>query len=140
MKILSSLPFIFYWPENAAEQYCEFWQLWQDENFFGAHEALEDLWRVTDDEHKLFFNGLIHAAVAIHQHRRGNFIGAARQNVRMQEKLKCYLPQFYGVQVDELMRTVANEIAPSVSQLTEKQHAQLAKLREFLEKSRISAT
>lgn len=129
---MSPLNFLLFIPQNAPENYHQFWRLWQDENFFAAHEALEDLWRVTQDEHRVFFNGLIHAAVALYQHRRGNFVGAARQNVRMQEKLKPYAPQFYGVQIDELMRFVNAEIAPSLLRLNQAQSAQLALLQAQL--------
>lgn len=134
---MSRLPFLLFIPENAPQKYGEFWQLWQDEKFFEAHETLEDLWRETQDERKLFFNGLIHAVVALYQHRRGNAIGAARQNVRMQEKLTSFAPEFYGVQIDKLIGSVETEIAPSVACLSEADRAQLESLRaEIKEKLR----
>ena len=119
-------------PQNAPPSYREFWHLWQKQDFFGAHEILEELWRETHDERKLFFNGLIHAAVALYQHQRGNAIGAARQSVRMQEKLQAYAPQFYGVRVAELTRFVETEIAPSLALLNASQNAQLETLRALV--------
>lgn len=126
---MSRPPFLRFVPEDAPPNYVAFWQFWQDEKWFEAHEVLEDLWRETHNERKLFFNGLIHAAVALYQHKRDNAVGACRQSVRMQEKLAPFWPQFYGVQVSELIRLVETEIAPSWAALTQAQRAQLDDLR-----------
>ena len=126
---MSHLPFLLFIPENAAPSYVEFWKLWQDGEWFAAHEGLEGLWRETSGQQKQFFNGLIHAAVALYQHERGNALGACRQSVRMQEKLVPFAPQFYGVQVVDLMRAIEKEIAPSKAHLDQTQAAQVEKLR-----------
>ena len=128
-EIMSHLPFLLHIPEGAASHYVEFWKLWQENEFFKAHEELEALWREARREEKLFYNGLIHAAVALYQHQQGNVRGACRQAVRMQEKLAPFTPEFYGVQVNELMRRVEEEIATSLAQLDDKQKAELEKLR-----------
>jgi uncharacterized protein len=44
--------------------------------FYDAHEVLEDVWRVAAGEEKLFLQGLIQAAVALHHHSTGNTRGA----------------------------------------------------------------
>jgi predicted metal-dependent hydrolase len=129
---MARLPFLISVPDDAPPHYREFWRRWQVGDSFGAHEVLEELWRETRDERKLFYNGLIHAAVALYQHERGNAVGAARQNVRMQEKLAPYEPQFYGVDVDELIRSIGTEIAPSLTLLNDVQRAQLESLRAAL--------
>ncbi|HEY0073123.1 MAG TPA: DUF309 domain-containing protein [Abditibacteriaceae bacterium] len=131
-EIMSRLPFLLHIPEEAASGYLEFWKLWQADEFFRAHEVLEDVWRETQGEQKLFYNGLIHAVVALYQHQRANALGACRQCVRMQEKLAPFAPEFYGVQVDQLVCTVENQIAPSRAQLNERQAAQLENLRDRL--------
>lgn len=129
---MSHLPFLLHIPEEAASDYAEFWKLWQAGEFFNAHEELEELWRQTQGEQKLFFNGLIHAVVALYQHQRNNALGACRQCVRMQEKLAPFAPEFYGVQVDQLVCAVENQIAPSRAKLNERQAAQLESLRDRL--------
>lgn len=129
---MSHLPFLLFIPEEAALLYREFWKLWLDGEWFKAHEELEELWRATHGPQKLFYNGLIHAAVALYQHERGNALGACRQSVRMQEKLAPFTPEFYGVQINDLVDTIEKEIAPSKARLNEKQSAQLEKLRERL--------
>jgi predicted metal-dependent hydrolase len=129
---MSHLPFLLHIPEEAVPDYVAFWKLWQAGEFFKAHEGLEELWRQTQGEQKLFYNGLIHAVVALYQHQRGNAPGACRQCVRMQEKLAPFAPEFYGVQVDQLVCAVENQIAPSRAQLNETQAAQLENLRDRL--------
>jgi predicted metal-dependent hydrolase len=50
-----------------------------DGRYFEAHEAWEDLWRVTGPPLRTFYQGLIQAAVGLHHLERGNRIGALGQ-------------------------------------------------------------
>jgi len=120
-------------PDGAPELYREFWRLWHEEKFFACHEVLEALWRVTPGAQRLFYNGLIHCAVAIYQHRRGNAVGAARQLLRAQVKLQRFRPAYYEVDIDGLLASVECVVAPSVSALSASQQAQLRELRRSLE-------
>jgi hypothetical protein len=52
----------------------------------------------------------------------------------MQEKLERFAPEFYGVQVQDLICAVENEIAPSWAQLNDIQLAQLQELRVTIRK------
>jgi hypothetical protein len=49
--------------------------LFNDERFFDAHEALEDVWRAAPPENKKFLQGLIQVAVAFHHYSTGNRVG-----------------------------------------------------------------
>ena len=120
-------------PANAAPEYLEFWRLWQESQFFDCHEVLEWLWRGSPrGPQRDFYHGLIHAAVTLYQHRRGNAVGAARQWERAQAKLAQFAPAFYGVSVDELLRSVGEEIAPSLHGLSEEQARRVEALRRDL--------
>ena len=46
--------------------------LFNREEFFEAHEVVEDLWNETDGREKEFLKGFIQAAVSLEHHRRGN--------------------------------------------------------------------
>jgi predicted metal-dependent hydrolase len=46
--------------------------LFNREEFFEAHEVVEDLWNERDGAEKEFLKGFIQAAVALEHHRRGN--------------------------------------------------------------------
>ncbi len=120
-------------PSDALEHYREFWRLWREEKFFACHEVLEELWRVTPGEQRLFYNGLIHCAVAIYQHRRSNAVGAARQLLRAQVKLQRFRPSYYQVDVEGLLSGVERAVASSLSTLSDGQQAQLRELRLALE-------
>ena len=54
--------------------------LFNDGKYYEAHEAWEDLWRVTlDPRLKTCYQGLIQAAVGLHHLHRGNRVGAGSQ-------------------------------------------------------------
>ena len=46
--------------------------------FFEAHEVWEDLWKSYSGELRLFYKGLIQAAVALHHFGNGNIRGARK--------------------------------------------------------------
>ncbi len=46
--------------------------LFNREEFFEAHEVVEDIWNETEGPGKGFLKGFIQAAVALEHHRRGN--------------------------------------------------------------------
>jgi len=50
--------------------------LFNSGDFFGCHEVWEELWLRSSGEDKLFYQGLIQAAVAILHAQRGNLRGA----------------------------------------------------------------
>jgi predicted metal-dependent hydrolase len=111
-------------PPDAPIEYSQFWQLWSEEKFYACHEVLEELWRRTPGRERWFLNGLINCAVALYQHRRRNAVGAARQLLRAQVKLRPFAPSHKGVDVNNLVRGVADEIESSLQSLSEAQRAQ----------------
>ena len=72
--------------------------------FFECHEVLEDAWRPTRGEARLFLQAVIHLAVGFHHHRRGNRTGAELQLRKGLRKLAGYLPEYLGVDTDRLWR------------------------------------
>jgi len=104
-------------PSDAPPQYREFWRLWREQKYFECHEILEELWRHTRGPQKLFYNGLIHGAVAIYQHRRGNAIGAARQFLRARIKLEALEPKYFEVDVEAFLSRIESEIAGSLTRI-----------------------
>jgi len=117
-------------PEGAPAAYVRFWQLWGEERFFACHEVLEELWRQTPGPDRWFYNGLIHCAVALYQHRRGNAVGAARQWVRARAKLRAFRPCYRGVHINGLLEGVERAIEPSLNALSPAHRARLAALEE----------
>jgi uncharacterized protein len=58
-----------------ADLYLRGISLFNDAEFFDAHEALEDIWRVAPPENKKFCQGLVQVAVAFHHYSTGNRVG-----------------------------------------------------------------
>lgn len=78
--------------QHESDQWKLFLELWQEEKYFECHEVLELLWVVSAGDAKWRYQGLIHCAVALHQHHRENWFGMARQWLRAGAKLSR-LPQ-----------------------------------------------
>jgi predicted metal-dependent hydrolase len=120
-------------PVDAPAEYAEFWRLWAEREYFACHEVLEDLWRRESGERKQFYHGLIHCAVALYQVKRQNAVGASRQLVRAQVKLSRFGPEYFGVDVKELVQEVEDEVAPLRRVLSSAQRVALQKLKVSLE-------
>jgi predicted metal-dependent hydrolase len=79
-------------------------QLFNAGDFFQAHEALEDAWRETNGDERLFVQGLVQVAVALHHFRGGNMAGAHGVLRRALRNLESYPPHYAGVDVTALRR------------------------------------
>ena len=63
--------------KSATESFEEGIDLFNEGKFFECHEAWEEVWKRSSGEEKLFYQGIIQAAVAILHAQRGNLTGAA---------------------------------------------------------------
>jgi hypothetical protein len=57
------------------EQYRLGISLFNNAQFFAAHEELEDVWRAAPPENKKFLQGVVQIAVAFHHYSTGNRVG-----------------------------------------------------------------
>src|SRR5258706_506524 len=71
----------------ALEFFEEGIDLFNEGKFFECHEAWEEVWKRSDGEAKLFYQGIIQAAVAILHAQRGNLNGAASMYAKASSKL-----------------------------------------------------
>jgi len=65
--------------------------------YFDAHEAWEDLWRPSGGPLRLFYQGLVQAAVGMHHLSQGNLNGARAQLTKSLDKLRQYPETFCGI-------------------------------------------
>ena len=119
-------------PAQFAPDLAEFWNLWRQEKFWACHEALEELWHAQTEPRRSFLNGLIHGAVAVFQHRRGNSNGAARHLLRAKIKLEKHLPAREGIDLNAFLAGIEREIAPSLRAISAQQRASLGELETRL--------
>ena len=70
--------------------------------FFECHEAWEEIWKRSRGDEKLFYQGIIQAAVAILHAQRGNLIGAASLYAKASAKLDHLPSEHMGIALGEL--------------------------------------
>ena len=72
-------------------------------HYFEAHEAWEDLWRLTRGPLRLFYQGLVQAAVGLHHLGKGNLNGGRAQLTKSLSKLEQYPDRFCGINNGKLV-------------------------------------
>jgi len=81
--------------------------LFNQGDFFQAHEALEDVWRAAPAGEKKFLQGLIQVAVALHHHGNGNSAGARSVLRRAFRNLSLYPEGFGGIHSAGLLYSIS---------------------------------
>ena len=71
--------------------------------FFEAHEVWEDLWKSYSGELRLFYKGLIQAAVALHHFGNGNIRGARKVYGSSRGYLQQYRPRCVGLDLEKFI-------------------------------------
>ena len=82
--------------------------LFNDGDFFAAHEVLEDAWREAPEPERKFLQGLIQTAVAFHHYSRQNQVGARSLLKRALENLEKYPDDFGGLKLQPLRLSIAD--------------------------------
>ena len=88
--------------------------LFNEGRFFECHEAWEEIWKRSDGELKLFYQGLIQAAVAILHAQRGNLEGARSLHQKAREKLDPLADEHMGIALGEMRTALAQFIEVAV--------------------------
>jgi uncharacterized protein len=71
--------------------------------FFEAHETWEDLWKSYSGDLRLFYKGLIQAAVALHHFGNGNIRGARKVYFTSRNYLEQYRPVCCGLDLEKFL-------------------------------------
>jgi uncharacterized protein len=71
--------------------------------FFEAHETWEDLWKSYSGDLRLFYKGLIQAAVALHHFGNGNIRGARKVYFTSRNYLEQYRPLCVGLDLEKFL-------------------------------------
>lgn len=83
--------------------------------YFEAHEIFEDMWRSAGGPLRLFYQGLVQAAVGLHHLHKGNLNGAAAQLEKSLSKLEQYPERFCRIDNGKLtadLRRVLEALTP----------------------------
>lgn len=82
--------------------YLRFFRYYHREEYWEAHEVLEELWQTERDND--FYHGLIQIAAIMHQLKRGKVRGARKLAVSAIRYLASSRPERDGVDVDRLLQ------------------------------------
>lgn len=88
--------------------------LFNEGRFFECHEAWEEIWKRSDGDVKLFYQGLIQAAVAILHAQRGNLEGARSLYAKAREKLDVIPHDHMGIALGEMRAALAEFIDAAI--------------------------
>jgi predicted metal-dependent hydrolase len=72
--------------------------------YFEAHEVWEEMWRDEQGNLRLFYQGLVQAAVGLHHFARNNLLGARLQLSKALAKLDLYPAETEGIDLAGLRR------------------------------------
>jgi predicted metal-dependent hydrolase len=92
--------------KNAHELWAAGIELFNAGRFFDCHEMWEEVWKRSSGAEKLFYQGMIQAAVALLHAQRGNARGARSTWDKAREKLEPLPAQHMGIALDELRDAV----------------------------------
>jgi predicted metal-dependent hydrolase len=96
---------------DAHESWAKGVALFNAGRFFDCHEVWEEVWKRTNGAEKLFYQGMIQAAVAILHAERGNPRGARATWDKARAKLEPLPAKHMGIALDELRDAVDGFIA-----------------------------
>ncbi len=89
-----------YEPVTYAPLYLQGIELFNDCEFFEAHEIWEELWTEYRGEDRKFYQGIIQVAVALQHFTNGNLRGAQKVYVSSRKYLEQYLPVHEGLDLE----------------------------------------
>ena len=76
-------------------------------NFWHAHEAWEDVWKRHEEDERLFFQGMIQLAAALHHSvNRSSYRGAVNNLDKSKVKLAVFVPRYAGIEVQPLLVSI----------------------------------
>ena len=86
--------------------YLEFFELFNREEFFEAHEVLETLWRQTESEEREFYQGMIQLAALFVHVQKGRPESAEVLYERAANHLKKYPAAYMGVNIPAILHQI----------------------------------
>lgn len=110
--------------EAVPQEFLDFIKYVNEEDYFEAHEVLEDLWHTDRID---FYKGMIQLAVAIYHLRHGNIAGARTMFKRAKELLFPYTPVFRQIDVRFVIAYIEDCLAkiPAVTEMERHEVEQL---------------
>ncbi|MCH9652085.1 MAG: DUF309 domain-containing protein [Deltaproteobacteria bacterium] len=94
-------------PQHRQSLFLKGIELFNDQEFFAAHEPWEEIWRSTTPEPRELYQGLVQLAAGMHHYSvRGNAAPAARLLSKGRRRLESLLPTSEGIALGSLLEAV----------------------------------
>ena len=91
---------------NQKYDVSSFYKLFNDCDFFAAHDYFEEIWMEAKRDEKEFFQGLVQVSVGCYHLICGNIKGAKSQLEKGISKLSKYEPAYYNLDLSSLTEKV----------------------------------
>src|SRR3954469_22410775 len=102
-------------PDEERKLYYDGIQLFNDHEFFEAHEAWEDVWHMAFGTKFEFYQGMIQCAVALEHYRRSNPRGVLSLYESYNRHFKDVPPLFMGLDVADFLGRMRRALEPVLS-------------------------
>ena len=96
---------------NTEQEFTRGVLFFNQRRFFEAHDVWEHLWMETSGPGRVFFKGLIQAAVAYYHATNHNAKGAAHLMYRSIEKLEAFRPSEQGIDLEHVLPVLRHHAA-----------------------------
>ena len=94
--------------------YLEGIQLFNEHEYFDAHEAWEDVWHMAYGIKHDFYQGMIQCAVALEHYRRSNPRGVVSLYKSYRPKFEHVPPMFMGLDVPKFLGDMRTALGPVI--------------------------
>jgi len=112
-------------PELERNFYLDGIRLFNDREFFAAHEVWEDIWRDCDGVKREYYQGLIQCAVALEHYRRGNARGVVSLYGSYRRHFSHVPPRFMGLDVGEFLEAMKTALGPVLDRVSPPERGEL---------------
>lgn len=102
-------------PELERKLYYDGIRLFNEHEFFEAHEVWEDIWHMAYGLKHEYYQGLIQCAVALEHYRRSNPRGVVSLYKSYQTKFRDVPAVFMGLQVDQFLAAMRRALSPVIT-------------------------
>jgi uncharacterized protein len=96
----------------TSARFAEGIRLFNQGNFFDAHDLWEQEWKIAEGEEKLFYQGIIQAAAALLHVQRGNYAGALSVYLKSWPKLARFPAVWMGIELGQFRCELRRYFAP----------------------------
>jgi hypothetical protein len=99
-------------PELERKLYYDGIRLFNEHEFFDAHEVWEDIWHMAYGLKHSYYQGMIQCAVALEHYRRGNPRGVISLHRSYQTKFVGVPEVFMGLRVKDFLAAMQRVLGP----------------------------